>query len=107
MRAYMRDQFPFLGIRAPLQKELARRVLAGTPRPDEGDLGGTALACWKLAEREYQYFACACFAATRRPVGRFHRTARYLVVTKPWWDTVDALAAHVVGPLVAASSRAR
>jgi 3-methyladenine DNA glycosylase AlkD len=23
-----------------------------------------------------------------------------LITTKPWWDTVDALATHVVGPLV-------
>lgn len=27
---------------------------------------------------------------------------RHLITTVPWWDTVDLLAAHVVGPLVAA-----
>jgi 3-methyladenine DNA glycosylase AlkD len=30
----------------------------------------------------------------------FITTARYLIVTRSWWDTVDALAAHLVGSLV-------
>src|SRR5262249_32295364 len=32
----------------------------------------------------------------------FLHTTRTLITTKSWWDTVDELAAHVVGPLVAA-----
>jgi 3-methyladenine DNA glycosylase AlkD len=31
--------------------------------------------------------------------------ARHLVSTVPWWDTVDALASHVVGGLVAADPK--
>jgi 3-methyladenine DNA glycosylase AlkD len=31
----------------------------------------------------------------------FLGTARTLITTRPWWDTVDELAVHVVGPLVA------
>lgn len=101
MRAYMRDQFDFLGIRSTEQRALAREVLAGLSTPDEADLRDVALACWRLPAREYQYFACdwlrrhaaVCSAG-------FLDTVGHLVVTKPWWDTVDALAAHVVGPLV-------
>jgi 3-methyladenine DNA glycosylase AlkD len=97
----MRDQFPFLGLPAPRQRALARTVLAGLDPPGEADLRAVALACWALPEREFQYFACdwlrrhaaACSAG-------FVDTARYLLTTKPWWDTVDALAAHLVGPLV-------
>jgi len=58
MRAYMRDQFPFLGIRGPLQKTLAREVVAGLARPAEADLCSVAVRCWALPAREYQYFAC-------------------------------------------------
>lgn len=101
-RAYMRDQFAFLGIPAPAQRVIAREVLAGLPRPTEPDLRAIAVACWALPEREYQYFACDLL---RRHAGRCSAglldTARVLVTTKSWWDTVDALAAHVVGPLVA------
>jgi 3-methyladenine DNA glycosylase AlkD len=102
MSAYMRGQFPFLGIKAPEQQALTRVVLQGLPEPAEADLRAVARECWSLPEREYQYFACAWL---RRRVGvcsaGFVDTARYLVVTKSWWDTVDTLAAHVVGPLVA------
>jgi 3-methyladenine DNA glycosylase AlkD len=101
MRAYMRDQFPFLGIGGPDQKTLAREVLAGLPRPGEPDLRAIAKACWALPEREYQYFACALLRrhASRCSPG-FLDVALTLVSTKSWWDTVDALAAHVVGRLV-------
>jgi 3-methyladenine DNA glycosylase AlkD len=102
MRAYMRDQFPFLGIPGPRQKKLSRAVLADLPRPTEPDLRAIVASCWTLPEREYQYFACDLL---RRHAGLlspgFLGVARTLVSTKSWWDTVDALAAHVVGGLVA------
>jgi len=102
MAAYMRDQFPFLGIQSPAQRTLGREVLADTPRPDEDDLRAIALGCWALPEREYQYFACGLLRRHARACSAaFLDTARTLIVTKSWWDTVDALAAHLVGPLVA------
>ena len=57
-RAYMRDQFPFLGITNPRLTELNREVLAGLGPPAEADLVDVALGCWAKPEREYQYFAC-------------------------------------------------
>lgn len=101
MAAYMRDQFPFLGIAAPEQRVLNRAVLGGLPRPTEGDLHDITLSCWALDAREYQYFAVRLLRANVRACGAaFLETVRVLVTTKPWWDTVDELAAHVVGPLV-------
>lgn len=101
MSAYMRNQFPFLGIPSPAQKALTREVLAGLSRPAEADLAAVAGACWQRPEREYQYFACGWLRRHARSCGPdFIDTARYLIVTRSWWDTVDALAAHLVGPLV-------
>jgi 3-methyladenine DNA glycosylase AlkD len=103
MRAYMRDQFPFLGIKGPQQRVLSRAVLAGLPRPAEEDLRDVALGAWALPEREYQYFVLGWLRrwAPRCSAG-FITTAEHLIVTRSWWDTVDALASHVVGPLVRA-----
>jgi 3-methyladenine DNA glycosylase AlkD len=102
MAAYMRDQFPFLGIPGPAQKAIYREVVAGLPRPGQADLAAVALACWERPEREYQYFACAWLRRHARVCGDdFIGTARHLIVTRSWWDTVDTLAAHLVGPLVA------
>ncbi|MFB7598053.1 DNA alkylation repair protein [Streptomyces sp. NPDC056160] len=108
LRAYMKDVAPFLGLTAPVRRALSRTVLAGTPRPREADCTAIALRCWDLPEREYHYFAVDYL---RRHVGRcssrFLPVTRHLVTTVPWWDTVDLLAAHVVGPLVAADPRLR
>jgi 3-methyladenine DNA glycosylase AlkD len=103
MRAYMRDQFAFLGIPTTKRRELSRQVLAGAAGPSEADLRAVALACWQLPEREYQYFACDLLRRHARVcTPDFLATCRALIVEKSWWDTVDALAAHVVGPIVAA-----
>jgi 3-methyladenine DNA glycosylase AlkD len=102
MRAYMRDGFPFLGIKTPHRRTLSRQVLAGLDRPTEVDLRAVALACWELPQREYQYFAVDWVARHARVCSpAFLATAEVLVTTRSWWDTVDALAAHVVGAIVA------
>jgi 3-methyladenine DNA glycosylase AlkD len=106
MAAYMRDQFPFLGLPRPALDSLGRRVLAGLPAPDQDDLREVALGCWALPEREYQYFACGWLRRhVRRCSAEFLPTLRRLIVDRPWWDTVDTLAAHVLGPLVATNPR--
>ncbi|MEV4511976.1 DNA alkylation repair protein [Dactylosporangium sp. NPDC049525] len=96
MRAYMRDQFEFLGLPSPLRRQLARPFLTAPGDPLE-----VAQACWELPEREFQYFACDLLtrhAKTLTPAAL--PTLRTLITTKSWWDTVDALAANVVGPVV-------
>ena len=102
MVAYMRNQFAYLGITAPEQRALNRAVLDGVGRPTQADLRDVAQACWRRDEREYQYFAVRLL---RRFVGvceaGFLDVVQPLITTKPWWDTVDELATHVVGPLVA------
>jgi 3-methyladenine DNA glycosylase AlkD len=104
--AYMKGIAPFLGLYTPDRRALSRTVVEGTPRPEEADCTAIALRCWELPEREYHYFAVEYL---RRHVGRcssgFLPTVRRLVVTVPWWDTVDALASHVVGPLVSADPK--
>lgn len=106
--AYMKHVAPFLGIPTPRRRALSRTVLEGTARPGEVDCAAIALRCWVLPEREYQYFAADYL---RRHVARcssgFLPVLRHLVSTVPWWDTVDVLAAHVAGPLVAADPELR
>ncbi|MCX5206837.1 DNA alkylation repair protein [Streptomyces sp. NBC_00237] len=104
--AYMKHVAPFLGVPTPERRALSRTVLAGTPRPDEADCTSVALRCWALPEREYHYFAVDYLRthATRLTSG-FLATARHLTTTTPWWDTVDLLAAHVVGALVTADPK--
>lgn len=106
--AYMRDQFPFLGFSTATQRALGRAVVAGLPAPTEDELRTVALACWDLPEREYQYFACDWLRKHAAVPGPdFLATARTLITTKSWWDTVDALATRFVGGLVTRHPRLR
>ncbi|WP_371672932.1 DNA alkylation repair protein [Streptomyces sp. NBC_00289] len=103
MRAYMKDAAPFLGLATPVRRALSRTVLWGTAHPDEAACTAIALRCWQLPAREYHYFAVDYLRRHARVCSSgFLPVARYLVGTVPWWDTVDPLAAHVVGALVAA-----
>jgi 3-methyladenine DNA glycosylase AlkD len=99
--AYMRDQFPFLGVRTPARRRLTKRALADLPPPTESQLADTARVLWLQPEREFQYAGCDLVAKHVGVTGpEFIDVVHELVVTKAWWDTVDALAAHTTGPLV-------
>lgn len=90
MRAYMRDQFEFLGIPTPARRA-AIRPLAKQARGS--DLIVLARACWLLPEREYQYAALDILAANWRELQPSQLPELIgLAREKSWWDSVDALA---------------
>jgi 3-methyladenine DNA glycosylase AlkD len=109
MARYMRDQFPFLGVMAPAQRDAWREVAADLPRAlPEPVVVEAALALWGRPEREHQYLACTLVnrhatVPARAPgaTPAVLDTVEGLLTTKPWWDTVDSLATHAVGALVA------
>lgn len=101
MEAYMRDQFPFLGLSATARRSAARTALAGLPKPAEAELGEIARACWAREEREYHQFACDYLITHLKVPGpAFLDVAEELITRKSWWDTVDPLATRFVGGLV-------
>jgi 3-methyladenine DNA glycosylase AlkD len=99
--AYMRDQFVFLGLSTPVRRRLARSSLRDHLPRDESELTSVARTLWRQPEREFQYAACDYLRASVDVAGAgFVDVVRDLVSTKSWWDTVDALASRVAGPLV-------
>lgn len=102
MTAYVRGQFAFIGIGSPAREALIRAAAEGMGTPSERDLRDLARACWKRRERDYQYAACKMLRRHVASLGpTFIGVAEHLITTKSWWDTVDELASHVVGPLTA------
>ena len=99
MRAYMLDQFAFLGIRATPR----RQALRGLPKLSAWtgpELLALADKLWDLPEREFQYVAVDLLAKYHRQLGPDNVAhLLQLVQRKPWWDTVDGLAG-VVGDIV-------
>ena len=104
MAAYMKDRFVFLGVPAPTRKSAQRRFVAAGDGAGSDELLDRADACWSRPEREFQYVGTDLLARWVASIDAddLDRVER-LIRTKPWWDTVDALATNVVGPMVAAS----
>lgn len=103
MAAYMQGRFPFLGVGAAARRTAQREFVEGARHAAAPELLDAADRCWAQPEREFQYVASNLL---RRGVGRLGAPhlpqIERLLRTKSWWDTVDLLAAHVVGPMVAA-----
>ncbi|WP_201319289.1 DNA alkylation repair protein [Paenibacillus sp. EPM92] len=101
MRAYMRDQFAFLGIRSPELKQLMREFIKEHGIPVGDRLQETLRMLWRLPEREFQYAALVLLDKRERTLSAEHLALlEELIVTKPWWDTVDLLAGHAVGAIL-------
>lgn len=101
MRAYMKDRFPFFGIKAPerraLQQEHVR--LHGMLKLDQ--LPVMARSAFAQPERELHYAAVDLLVKHARKLTPEHLPLlEELITTKSWWDTVDALAVHVVGEVL-------
>ena len=115
MARYMRDQFPFLGLRMAAVTNawahVRRAVTAELGTPTGDDLVTFAEDMWLLPEREYQYVGAKALALASRRRDRGGLGPEHLdrvgdlITTKSWWDTVDILAPNVVGALARASPR--
>lgn len=106
MQAYMKSDMPYHGVPAPQQRQVFQAVFAAHPLASRGDWTDTTLELWRAAAyREERY---AAIALTGHRLYRLHQTPDALpvyeemVVDGAWWDYVDAVAIHRIGPLVAA-----
>ncbi|HET7143225.1 MAG TPA: DNA alkylation repair protein [Anaerolineales bacterium] len=98
MRQYMRDQFEYLGIKSPQGAALLKDFIKENGLPPLDKLDTISRELWSLPQREFQYAAMSLMGRLEKKYEpEFIRTIEYLLVTKSWWDTVDALASHMVG----------
>jgi len=102
MAAYMKDHFEFLGVASPERKAVQKPLLRAARGFSIDEVLDVADRCWEADQREFQYVATDLLRAqaNRLRPGDLDRL-RTLVSSKSWWDTVDALAAHAVGTVVA------
>jgi 3-methyladenine DNA glycosylase AlkD len=101
MEAYMRNQFRFLGIKAPLRKELLKPFLAKANRPPLTELNDVIKHLWKKRQREYQVIAMEIANRYKNEMDAgYFSLLEYMITNKSWWDTVDYIASNLVGNLV-------
>ncbi|MEH7343217.1 DNA alkylation repair protein [Bacillus sp. JJ1532] len=100
MEAYMKNHFPFLGIKSPDRKGLVRQLFQESGLLKQDFQPEFVLALWEKEEREYQYAAMDYLERCLKQLDKQHISLiEQLITTKPWWDTVDLLASKAVGAI--------
>lgn len=96
MKKYMKDHFPFLGIKSPLRKELEKQFFKETGILKEEFNKDIVEGLWDKDEREYQYTAITYIGKfiKKMPKDTILLLER-LITTKSWWDSVDSIAPQV------------
>jgi 3-methyladenine DNA glycosylase AlkD len=104
MRAYMKSAMPYHGVPTPLLRQVFRTVFADVQFRSSLQWRTQVLELWRNARfREERY--AALHLAGHRLAQPFQTPAAMklyeeLIVTGAWWDYVDDIASHRVGPIL-------
>jgi len=103
MRAYMRDQFEFIGVPTPLRRKAVLPVFRQLPVDNASHLLACADVLWSMPAREYQYVATDLLARKWKTLA-VADIAHLLTIAQhaSWWDSIDPLAG-VVGDVLKAA----
>ena len=95
MSAYMKNQFPFLGIPKPVLMQLEKELLKSLRKEPYIDWDFIDYG-WQKDYREAQYFVLDYLKIKSKKLSFDDlQCLKKLIVTKSWWDTVDAIDAFV------------
>lgn len=101
MAAYMKHNFPFLGIQKPLRTALMKEQLSTYLLPEKAQLKSIVHTLYALPEREYQYAAIELLEQAKKELAPGDLPfLRMLIESNSWWDSVDAIAPKLVGHIV-------
>lgn len=110
MAKYQRNQFPFLGIKSQMRRDIfkpylkeakAEAKLRFMENPNQAIIDWAFVdEFWSFSEREFQYIVCDYLKEMKKylQVDDLPRL-KTLIVQKSWWDSVDALV-KTIGYLV-------
>ncbi len=98
MSRYMKNLFDYYGIQATQRRELSKSFLKEEGIPVKSELFETLKKLWDLPQREYQYFGMELAAKFKKePDISDIEMFKWMILHKSWWDTVDFIAANLVG----------
>jgi 3-methyladenine DNA glycosylase AlkD len=99
-RAYMRNQFEYLGIGTPARRAAVAVLISGFKPATAEELRLAATGLWAKREREYQYVAADLLIKYQAALSLDDLPwLLELAQQKSWWDTVDCIV-KVVGKIV-------
>lgn len=92
MKSYMKNHFTFLGISKPLRAELSKEFLKEIMKIKTIDWD-FVFKMFEMPEREFQYLAMEYLRKLEKHLQKSDlEMLEKLILTKSWWDSVDALA---------------
>ena len=97
-KAYMRNQFEYYGLKATKRREIQKPFLAKHNLPIKSELNTIVKILWEKPQRDYQYFSQElAFKYVKQLEQKDIKLFEYMVTHKSWWDTVDFIAAKLMG----------
>ncbi len=107
MEAYMRNKFTFIGVSSQKRKIILKELQSIPNIKDSKILIPLVENLWLQTEREYQYIGMDLLIKYHKLLNTEHIPfLLQLVETKSWWDTVDMLAASVLGSVLIRNTHA-
>jgi 3-methyladenine DNA glycosylase AlkD len=98
MEKYMRNLFPFFGIKSPERREIYKVFIRKNGLIPKANKKEIVQWCWQAPQREYQLFAMELLGRSlKNESENILDLYEYMIVTKSWWDTVDYIAINLVG----------
>jgi 3-methyladenine DNA glycosylase AlkD len=102
MKAYLRNQFEFFGLKAPAIRTIVSQHLTANGLPEIDTLKKVVALLWREPERELQHAALELLYRRRKELTLADLPLlEELVTTRSWWDTVDFISYKLIGQLLA------
>lgn len=106
MQRYMKSALPYHGVPLPALRAICRDLFAKVHFVDRGDWERATRAIWSGAQYREEWYAALILTGHRaaRPFQTPDALPLYeqLIVDGAWWDVVDDVAIHRVGPILRA-----
>jgi 3-methyladenine DNA glycosylase AlkD len=108
MRAYLKNNFDFIGLKTPIRREITKEVIAESRKLPLDELVDLIDHLWDQDYREYQMLGLDIMIKNKE---KFHHedipAVMNWLVQESWWDTVDMIASNVVGDIARRYPEAR
>jgi 3-methyladenine DNA glycosylase AlkD len=104
MQAYMKSAMPYLGVSAPVLRKSCKDLFANVDLTSREIWRAHVLDLWRGAKYREERYAAIGLTGDKR-AAPFQTPAimplyEEIIVTGAWWDYVDDVASHRVGPIL-------
>ncbi len=97
-KAYMRNQFEFYGLKTPVRRALQKQLFQKERLPPKDEVVGIVKTLWRHPQRECHYLAQELLTKYLNNLEEQDIALyEFMITHNSWWDTVDFIAANLVG----------